>query len=589
MASNRREGIRVQEEIMRCRCNAPRSTRRSLLAGAMAAGAGLMLPRAMFAQDGTPVAGQPIRTKTRQELVAEIEQEEGYTTAETSGGTFVDSNVNDIQTIHPLIADDGDSLGVVSMLYDSLVGGDIRTGQPAPLGLADQWEIASDDRTYTFFLNKDAKWHDGTPITAADVQFTFDSLKDPDLGSSYSQSFLESTESWRIIDDHTFEVVAKEPLVTFLYDMFAIVIPKHIWESVPVKDWRTDGGATGQDPSRVVGSGAFKFQEWKQGESITLVRNDDYYQKVPYIDSYVIRIWPDQTAVLNGLLNAEIDVAALQPADVETVKGTEGLMVATYPTRSFTYYMTNMDPAKTELFGDTPVRQALLHGLDRDSIVNNIWLGFAEVARGTQPVISYAYAPDQIKTVYNYDPEKAKSLLAEAGWTDTNGDGIVDKDGKPFSFEMIYGSGSPTVDQLVAYMQDAWKAIGVEMTPRAMEFSALVEVITGDHNFDVAMLAFSWDASFIQDAMFGCNQYEGGFNMVKYCNPKVDEINNTAKRTFEEDERAKLIIEATNIVNDDLPVAVMHFSKANVGFSDRLQNFKPSAWGVDTAYVWIKQ
>ena len=108
------------------------------------------------------------------------------------------------------------------------------------------------------------------------------------------------------------------------------------------------------------------------------------------------------------------------------------------------------------------------------------------MAQGTQPVISYAYAPDRITTNYDYDPEKAKALLAEAGWTDTDGDGIVDKDGQPFAFEMIYQSGSPTVDQMVAYMQDAWQAIGVEMTPRAMEFAALVEMITGDHNFDVA-------------------------------------------------------------------------------------------------------
>ena len=85
---------------------------------------------------------------------------------------------------------------------------------------------------------------------------------------------------------------------------------------------------------------------------------------------------------------------------------------------------------------------------------------------------------------------------------------------------MIYQSGSPTVDQLIAYMQDAWKAIGVDITPRAMEFAALVETLTGDHNFEVALLGFSWNATFIQDAMFACDQYEGGFNMVKYCNER---------------------------------------------------------------------
>jgi peptide/nickel transport system substrate-binding protein len=392
-----------------------------------------------------------------------------------------------------------------------------------------------------------------------------------------------------VIDKHTFEVVAKEPLWTFLNDFYSVVIPKHIWENVPVADWRTDGGATGQDPTRVVGSGAWKFQEWRQGESINFVRNDDYYGKVPYLDSYVIRIWPDQTSVVNALLNGELDSAALEPGDVEPVEATEGLVVTIYPTRSFSFYGTNMDPEKTTLFLERPVRQALLHGLDRESIVNDLWLGYAEVAQGTQPVISYAYAPDRITTRYDYDPEKAKTLLAEAGWTDSDGDGIVDKDGQPFAFELMYNTGSPTVDQLIAYMQDAWRAIGVDMTPRAVEFSALSETITGDHNFDVVLLAFSWDATFIQDAMFGCDQYEGGFNMVRYCNARVDELNAQAKRTFDEEARRELLIEATNLVNEDLPVAVMHFGKSRAGYSDRLQNFEPGPWGVDLNYVWIQQ
>ena len=251
--------------------------------------------------------------------------------------------------------------------------------------------------------------------------------------------------------------------------------------------------------------------------------------------------------------------------------------------------MTNMDPEKSEFFLDQRVRQALLYGLDRESITQDILLGNAQVALGTQPVISYAYDPARIETDYAFDPEKAQALLADAGWTDTDGDGIVEKDGTPLAFEFLFGSGSPTSDQIVAYMQDAWGAIGVDATPRAMEFSAMIEVLTGDHDFDLALLGFNWDATFIQDSMFGCSQYQGGFNMVKYCNAEVDEINNEAKRTFDEKARTDLIIEATNIVNDELPVAVMHFSKANIGYSDRLQNFEPSSWGVDFSYVWIDE
>jgi peptide/nickel transport system substrate-binding protein len=211
------------------------------------------------------------------------------------------------------------------------------------------------------------------------------------------------------------------------------------------------------------------------------------------------------------------------------------------------------------------------------------------VAQGTQPVISYAYAPDQITTRYDYDPEKAKALLAEAGWTDTDGDGIVDKDGQSLSFELLYAGGTTTADQMVAYMQDAWAEIGVAATPRALEFTALIEAITTNLDWEMAFLGFGWDATFIQDAMFGCDQYQVGFNDMKYCNPELDEINAQAKRTFDEEARRELLIQASNIVNDEQPVGVMHFRKDIYGYSDRLQNFIPSAWGSDLSYVWIQQ
>ena len=163
-----------------------------------------------------------------------------------------------------------------------------------------------------------------------------------------------------MIDEHTFEVVAKEPTFPFLYVLLsASVVPKHIWESVPVAEWRDDAGATGTDPSRVIGSGPFKFQEWRQGESVTLVRNDDYYGKVPYIDTYTLRIWPDRP-----LSSTRCSAMRSMPPTSEhptspPSRGTPGITVVHYPTRGFTYYEFNLDPEVTTKWQDQRVRQAL--------------------------------------------------------------------------------------------------------------------------------------------------------------------------------------------------------------------------------------
>ncbi|MBA3414222.1 MAG: hypothetical protein H0U10_03235 [Chloroflexia bacterium] len=552
-------------------------------------------PLAALAQEASPeaspaVLGEAIVTETRDEWMAAYEAEMGFSEPATPGGTFLDSAVADIQTVMPFLSEEVDTNAVMGLIFDTLTGGDPRTGQPAPNGLADYWEIAADGRTYTFHLNQDAVWHDGVDVTANDVLFSFDALADEATGSAYTGTFVSAVESYRVIDDNTFEMVAQEPRFDFLYSLVAYIVPEHIWADVPRNEWATDPGATGQDPSRVVGSGPFRFQEWRPGESVTLVPNEDYYGKVAYIDEYVRIVWPDQTALVNGLLNGEVDVAGLEPADVAAIEGQPGIVVETFPTRGFTFLEINLDPEVTTLFQDVEVRQAMMYALDRQSIVDDILLGYAEVAQGTQPVISYAYDPEAIRTRYDFDPDRARDLLAEAGWTDSNGDGVVDKDGQELSFELLYPSGSPTTEQIIAYIQDAWSDVGIAAQPVSLEFPAMIEATTTNPTFAVAAYGFGWDATFIQDAVFGCDQYQVGFNDMRYCNPELDAINDQAVLTFDEEERAALLIEASNIVNDELPAPVLHFGRGIVAYSDRLQNYAPNAWGgTPLTYIWIQQ
>jgi peptide/nickel transport system substrate-binding protein len=546
------------------------------------------------AQDATPDAsptgaGETIVSLTREEYMADLAADLGYTEPEQQGGTYITAENGDIQGLNPLLAEETTTSTVLGYIYDTLVGTDPRTGEPSPDGLADSWEIAPDGKTYTFHLNPNATWHDGQPVTSADVIFSLDALANPGTASAYTGVFNDSVASYQAIDDYTVEIVTNEPYFDFLYSLALYIVPQHIWGDIPFTDWKEHPISTGQDQSQVIGSGPFRLVEWIPGESLRLARNDEYFGKVPYIDEFVMQIRPDQTSAVNALINDEIDVLDLEPGNVAEVEGLPNVEIVTFDRSSFSYLGFNLNQEMTTLFQDPAVRQALYFAFDREAIANDILLGYATAAQGTQPIISPAYAPEEATITYNYDPDRARELLAEAGWEDTNGDGTVDKDGQELAFELIYASGSPGNDQVVAYLQDAWSQIGVSATPRALEFAALIEAITTDTVWEMVFIGFIWDATFIQEAMFGCDQYRVGFNDMMYCNEEVDELNRQARLEFDEAARRDLLIAASNLINQDLPIMVTTFGKGIVAYNTRIHNYIPGPWGIPINYVWISQ
>jgi peptide/nickel transport system substrate-binding protein len=598
--SDERENLKDPNEAL----IGKRFDRRDLMirAGALGLTAGViggLAPTFVQAQSATPEgaagAGETVHSMTRDEHYAKLREAFAFEDPQNQGGQIIWSQTSDIATVNGLLTADYPTVYITGFIFEPLVSTSPIDGQIVP-ALADSYEIAPDGRTYTFHLNKNAKWHDGTDVTAEDLKFTYDVALDERSPNPRRSTILQQLESYRVIDDDTFEMVTTEPFATFLYDVpFGVfTMPKHIWEGVAPEAWPNDPGSTGQDPARVVGTGPFKFQEWRQGESVTLVRNDAYYdpQAVPVIDELVMRVLPDPATEVEALKAGEIDIIEVIPApQVEEVQNTEGLKVEIYPGYSFSYIGLNMDPEKTTLFQDQRVRAALFIAIDKEAIKNNIYLGLGEVARGTQPKLSFAYAPERVDETYDYDPERAKQLLADAGWADTNGDGIVEKDGQDFRFELLLPSGGGAVtDQLLAELQQRWREIGVEMTPNLMEWSAMQDVTDKTHDFQALLQGFVWDPSGSQGTLFRCDSYEGGFNNLKYCNEEFDRLDDLQLRELDREKRRELLIEQSNIVWNDLPVLIYRFGVERPGFTDRLHNFFPTGnggvyWSIP--FVWI--
>jgi len=534
------------------------------------------------------------RSVTREEYNATLREHFTFEEATATGGQIIVTETNDISTLNPTLVDDVYSSWISTFLFDALVGGSPVDGTVVP-GLADYWEVADDGVTHTFHLNKNATWHDGNPVTADDVIFSFDGVLAEDSLSVRKATVEQYLKEYKKIDDHTVQLIGNAPSAEFVRNtagQFGI-LPKHIWEGVPPGEWGSDPGSTGQDPARVIGSGPFKFVEWVLGDHVTLTRNADYWdqQNTPLIDEYVYRVIADAASAIASLQTGESDVVEVPPTQANPLQQSNPeLQIVDFDTYNFNYYIVNQDPSRTELFTDVRVRQALHYALDRDLIVQTAYQGYAVRADGTQPVLSIAYAPDRINTIYTYDPDRARSLLDEAGWTE-GGDGIREKEGTRLSFECMYSEGVARYETQIPYMQQAWREVGIEMIPTAVPFPTLSDAADAG-TYQMAVWGFSWTPDPSQGDMFRCDAVPpNGFNSMRYCNEEFDRLDEQARVELDEQRRIELIIQASNIVNDEMAAGITVFSKSIYGASPRVHNFLPNGFGEMwwVPYAWVEQ
>jgi peptide/nickel transport system substrate-binding protein len=591
--------------------------RRATALGVSAAAAGMMASN-VLAQESTPIQGTPIASPAAspvaspgasptggtgqvissisiEEAKAEIEAAFPFEEPQNQGGQFIQTETTDISTLNTVLTGDVYSAWIAGFIYDGLIGTSPVNGREIPTGLAKSWEIAADGITYTLKLHENVKWHDGEPFTADDVIFTYDMALAEDSQSVRKSTIEDVLASYEKVDDYTVRFVAIEPVAVFLSDALGQfgIMPKHIWEGIPAAEWPADPGSTGQDPSRVIGTGPFKFVEWVLGDHVTLEKNADYWDQdeVPVIDTYTYQVLADPASAIAALQTGATDMTDIPFTQATPLRESNPeLQILNYDTTSFNYYYTNQAEDKGLPFTDVKVRQALQYALDRDLIAETVYNGFAIRADGTQPVLSIAYAPDRINTIYTYDPEKAAALLDEAGWT-MGGDGIREKDGQRLSFETLYSEGVATYEQQIPYMQQAWREAGIEMLPSAIPFPTLLEQ-TDAGNYQMAVLGFSWDIDGTQDIMFACDATPpAGFNNMRYCNPEYDELIEASKRELDLEKRIDILIEMSNIVNDDAAVGITVFRQDIYGASPRVHNFFPNGysevWWLSRA--WLDQ
>ena len=489
------------------------------------------------------------------------------------GDTFIEATIGDIAGLIPNITSDGASHEVGNMVYDGLVKVDKDLNYVG--AMAESWQFSADCLELTWKLRPGIKWHDGRPFTAEDVLFTYQTMINPKTPTAYKEDFL-AVKHAEVVDPHTFRVSYAKPLAKAVQSWGMWMLPKHLLEKY-VAD-----GKLKESPenSRPVGTGPYRFQEWKSGEKVVLVANHDYYAGRPYLGRIVYRVIPNQGTIFLELKAKGVDLASLTAIQYSRQTEYPAFRKAykkyRYPSSAYTYFGFNL---KDPRFADRRVRQAFAHAINKQELIEGVLMGLAREATGPIRPGSWAYT-DKVAR-YDYDPAKAKALLAEAGWKDT-GDGVLrDKDGKPFSFTIRTNQGNEERKKVAELIQQRLGTIGVKTEIQVIEWASFIKEFIKKKRFETVVLGWGVGTDPDQYGVWHSSQTgPDQLNQISYANPAVDRLLEEGRASCHQAERVKFYHQFQEILAEDQPLVFLYFRDALPVVSSRVQGVQPAASGI---------
>jgi peptide/nickel transport system substrate-binding protein len=498
--------------------------------------------------------------------------------AQDYGDAIVSASISDARTLVPILASDSASADVCGMVFNGLVkyDKDIRL-----IGdLAESWEIKEGGLVILFHLRKNVTWHDGRPFTAFDVEFTYKKLMDPNVRTPYSGDF-ERIQNLEVVDDYTVKVTYKEPFAPALGSWGMSLLPKHLLEKEDLN--------TTAFQRKPVGTGPYKFKTWKTQEKIELKSNHEYFEKRPYIDRYIFRVIPDQTTMFLELQTQNIDLSGLTPLQYTRQTDTpffkRNYQKFRLPGFGFTYLGYNLNNQK---FKDLLVRQALNYAVDKDEIIKMVLLGLGKAVTG--PFVPESWAYNKAVTPVAFNPQKAKELLQEAGWQDTNGDGWIEKNKEIFEFTIITNQGNDERIKTAQIIQSRLKDVGIKIKIKVVEWSVFLSEFIDKRNFDAILLGWSLGRDpDCFDIWHSSKTKEGEFNFIHYKNDEVDRLLIEARRTFDQEKRKEYYNKIHEILYAEQPYMFLYSPDSLMAVSTRFRGIKPAPIGIGYNFIewWV--
>lgn len=473
----------------------------------------------------------------------------------------------------PYFYENGWDGNATTPIFSPLVDLD-KEGKPVPI-LADSWDTSKDQMTYTFNLRKNAKFSDGSPVTADDVAFTLTLLHDPayngyqDIslaaikgGKEYKEGKAESIEGIKVLDEQRIEISTEKVNAKALLILGGQVLSKAYYG----KDYEYGKlDYLKELYSKPLGAGPYVFSKYIPGQEIRYTANDNYYKGKPKTENLIYKII-DKATSLQQFETGELDYAGF-PADDDTVGQLESLKFANVqvaPVNDYgLIYVNNTRPQ----FKDKEVRQALLYGMDRQKIVDVRFKGFGQVADVPVSPVSWAYNNEGV-TQYEFDAGKAKELLDKAGWK-IGKNGIREKDGIQLKIRYLTADAE---DAAIPIAKENYSDIGIKFEPEITDFNALVSKLTAkDYDFAAVSTSQILDPSDTVEELASNNPN----NYVGYSNPKVDKLIQEGLGTLDIDKRKELYHELYKEFTQDPPYILIHYRQSARAISGQIEGLVP--------------
>jgi peptide/nickel transport system substrate-binding protein len=491
-----------------------------------------------------------------------------------AGDTLIWGSIGDASTLLPVLASDSASSDINGLVYNGLVryDKDLRIEGD----LAENWEISADDLTITFHLRRDVTWHDGAPFSAEDVLFTYQLLVDPKTPTAYAERYRQVAKA-EVLDPYTFRVTYEKPLATALISWGFAVHPKHLLEGTEIT----------KSPlaSHPVGTGPFRFVEWRRGERIVLEANSDYYEGCPYLRRVVYRVIPDLTTMFLELQSGGLDYMELTPLQYAMQTDTPAFRRRfnkyRYPDSSYSYLGYNL---RRPIFQDKRVRQAMSYAIDKQELIDGVLLGLGQVATG--PYKPGSWPHNTAVSHYPYDPKRAKALLAEAGWHDLSGDGILEKDGRPFEFTIMTNQGNDKRIKSGEIIQRRFLEVGIKVKLRVIEWAAFLKEFLEPRNFDAIIMGWSIPIDPDgYDVWHSSKTRLGELNFISYQNEEVDRLLEQGRRTLQEERRKKIYDRIQQILAEEQPYTFLYVPDVLPTVASRVHGIKPAPSGIGYNFI----